>query len=187
VADTLSTEIPYSAENAFGTEVALVMALFRDISVSNYRVIIRGVQAGQSVDAVASALARFSKKTPEKIHSLLSSGRDLVAKRTPDMQPALRYKQLLEKMGCACHIQAEITPTDDDPGNSITSLTGLTAQPSASAASPRDFTYNNTPIGMRIREISKLLRLKELVGATVLGFLGYYAWANHVFDSLLGS
>lgn len=157
--------------------------------MSNYRVVIRGVQAGQSADAVASALAQFSKKTPDKLRSLLLSGRDLVAKRTPDMQPALRYKQMLEKMGCACVIEAEIVARKDkDVSNSITtSITSLTMPPSTGTTAPRDYNYGKTPIGLRLREIARLLRFRELTGLAVLASVLYYGWTNNLLDDFLRS
>jgi hypothetical protein len=150
--------------------------------MSNYRVVIHGVMAGQSADAVAESLARFSKKTPQMLKALLLSRRNVLAKRTPDMQPALRYKQMLEKMGCACRIDAEITTSEDTDGNAaITSLTNLTMSQPNGTTGARDFQYKSTPIGMQLVEVLRIFRLKELIGMAVLASAFYYGWANNLF------
>jgi hypothetical protein len=146
--------------------------------VSNYRIVIRGVLPGHSAEQVAAALARFSKKSPEKLQALLMSGKDLLAKRTPDMQPALRYKQMLEKMGCACHINAEITErtNNDVSENIVTSLTNLTMSRPSGTAAPRDFKYQRAPLGVQLQELMRLL--KPMTAITIFGSAVYYGWVH---------
>jgi len=149
--------------------------------MSNYRIIIRGVLPGHSADGVALSLARFSKKPPEKLKALLLSGKDLLAKRPPDMQPALRYKQMLEGMGCACHINAEITgkPDAEDGDNVVTSLTSLTTSRTGSTTAAQSFRYQRTPIAVQMRELSRLV--KPLIATAIMGSAVYYGWAHGIF------
>lgn len=152
--------------------------------MSNYRVIIRGVQAGQSADQVALALARYSKKTPERLRSLLLSGRAVLAKRTQESQAAMRYKQMLEKMGCRCNIEAEITEPANAAANNgtTTSLTGFTTSSPGATPAARDFQYRKAPIRIRLREMMRLSRLKALIGiAFVVAVFYYYGWVNGFF------
>jgi hypothetical protein len=149
--------------------------------VSNYRIVIHGVRPGYSTEQVAQQLARFSKKPPATLRSLLSSNRPLLAKRTPDMQPALRYKQLLEQLGCDCKIEAEITrePSASNTNNATTSLTDFTTSPSGSALPPaREFQYRKASFRTHFRDLINRLRLKQLTLISFLGVLFYYGWAN---------
>jgi hypothetical protein len=76
--------------------------------VANYRIIVNGVQPGRSVDEVVEALSRMSMKSPAFLHQLLD-GRKVVIKRTFEVQKAVKYRRALEKIGCVCTIEADMT------------------------------------------------------------------------------
>jgi len=79
--------------------------------MANYRIIVNGVQPGRSVDEVAAALSRMSMKSPAFLRQLLD-GRKVVIKRTFEVQKAVKYRRALEKIGCVCTIEADMSQPD---------------------------------------------------------------------------
>jgi hypothetical protein len=147
--------------------------------VSNYRVVLRGVLEGRSVDAVAEALSRLSGKAPSVLRPMLASGKTLIAKRTVDVQKAVKYKQALEKIGCRCLIEAEITENIPMPKTDASVTVNLTTNVEARAQSPtmsRQFEYAKTPVSARFIAAGRVLRVKEWIGLAALGVMLYYGW-----------
>jgi len=138
--------------------------------MSNCKVVLRGVKEGHSVDDVVEALARYSKKPPERLRAILLSGKDAVAKRTPDAQQAMKYKKMLDEIGCRCVVEAEITGTSSSVESMTSSLTNLTEGASASPSVQREYQYASTPLSVRL----KMLRLPILLAVALA--LGYFAW-----------
>jgi hypothetical protein len=144
-------------------------------TVSNYKIVVRGVAENKSADQVAEALAKMSLKPASVFKSLLVSG-GLVVKRTGEVQKAVRYKKVLEQIGCICVIEAEITPAGDQTAPSATVNLTASYDANANIANPREFQYANYPVGARLRSIAGTLRLKEWL--TVVAFVSvvfYYA------------
>ncbi len=146
--------------------------------MSNYRVVLRGVMAGRSVDQVAAALARLSNKTPQALKPMLS-GKPVVAKRTDEVQKAVRYKKALEKIGCVCVIEAEITtgtvaksvalPTESAISVNLTTVTDSSPPPA------REYEYAKPPTAARLRALFNPLGLKEwLIIGALLVILCYF-------------
>src|SRR5688572_11111789 len=135
--------------------------------MSHYQIILRGVTNGQSIDQVVESLARYSKKSPEALRALLTSGRDVIANRTLDEQHAVRYKQALEKIGCVCVIQAKITaPPAGSRADSNTSVlvTNFTDGHSGNHAVAREYQYASAPLAVRMRAITDTARMTMWVG-----------------------
>lgn len=92
--------------------------------VSNYRIVVRGIKPGRSVDQIVLSLARYSKKSTPQLRALLTSGKTIVAKRTALAQQAMQYKQFLDKLGCDCLVEAEITGRSDAINSTSVLVTG---------------------------------------------------------------
>src|SRR5688572_8179455 len=143
--------------------------------MSHYRIILRGVTEGRSVDEVAQSLARFSKKPPETLRTLLTSGRDVVAKRSTEVQHAMKYKQALENIGCVCVIQAAITaiPEGSSADRSTSVLvTNLTSGRTSAPVEAKEYQYANPPLGMRMRGVA------VGIGVAAATAAAYYGWIN---------
>jgi hypothetical protein len=142
--------------------------------MSHYRIMLRGVVKDRSVDEVVQALARYSKKPPDVLRSLLTSGRDVVAKRTAEVQYAMKYKQALENIGCICVIQAEITASSGTPtsdGSTSVLVTSFTTA-QASTAAAREYQYAKPPLAVRMRGMTAWL------GVTAMLAVAYFGWKN---------
>lgn len=140
-------------------------------SVSNYRILLRGVKPGRSIEEVVTALARYSKKPPDALRSLLRSGKPLVAKRTTEAQQATRYKLLLEKLGCDCLIEAEITERADSANTTSVLVTESYSDPQS--VPRRGVTYAQQS---RFGALVEALHLKAVAVLAVLLGAAYYGW-----------
>jgi hypothetical protein len=73
---------------------------------STYRIIIRGVRPGQTLDRVAERLAELFKMRVDEVTAILTE-RAMTIKRGVDLETAAKYQASLEKRGCACLIEPE--------------------------------------------------------------------------------
>lgn len=148
------------------------------IPVSNYRILLRGVKPGRSIDEVVSALARYSKKSPDQLRVLLTSGKSMVAKRTALAQQATQYKMLLDKLGCDCVIDAEITKGADSPNNTSVLVTDV-ADASYEGAARRGVSYaQTTRFGELADSIKRIFSPKKLLVLAVLFAALYFGWQH---------
>ena len=145
--------------------------------VSNYRIVLRGTKPGRSVDEVAQALARYSKKSPEKLRALLSSGKHMVAKRTTQAQQATQYKLLLEKLGCDCMIEAELTEPTDSVNVTSVLVTDVADAYSDEAAPRRGVTYaQRSRFSELMESIGRVFRPSVLLVLAILLAVLYFGW-----------
>jgi hypothetical protein len=145
--------------------------------MSHYRIMLRGVVKGRSVDEVVQSLARFSKKPPEALRTLLTSGRDVVAKRVAEVQHAVKYKQALENLGCVCVIQAEITAPSDAPaseGSTSVLVTSFTTGQASVQASAREYQYASPPLAVRMRGMTAWLGVVAMLAVAYYGWKSFY-------------
>jgi hypothetical protein len=144
--------------------------------VSNYRILLRGVKPGRSVDEVVRALTRYSRKSPEQLRTLLTSGKPMVAKRTGLAQQATQYKLLLDKLGCDCLIEAEITGPADSSRTTSVLVTDVTD--SSYGVAPRTgVTYvQHTRLGELVENIERVFRPTMLLVLTILFVVIYFGW-----------
>lgn len=143
--------------------------------MSNYRIILRGIKPGRSVDEVVNALARYSKKPPEKLRALLTSGKPMVAKRTALGQQATQYKLLLEKLGCDCIIEAEITNRPDSPNNTSVLVTDVAD--SDERTPRRGVTYVQSTRAQEFMEtIGRVFRPGRILLLVILLVVLYFGW-----------
>lgn len=143
--------------------------------MSNYRIVLRGIKPGQSVAQVADALARYSKKSPDKLRALLGSGKYMVAKRTTVAQQATQYKLLLERLGCDCVIEAEITRPEDSTHTTSVLVTDIADD--ANATPRRGINYVQPTRLQEVRErLAPMLWPGVLVGVGVLLVVFYLHW-----------
>ena len=155
--------------------------------MSNYKLVVRGVVSGRSVDEVAEALARMSKRPANELRSLLKS-RPMVVKRTAEVEKAVRYKKALEQIGCECMIEAEIKPNSStaspapaDPSMASISVNVTSAFIAANTPTgPRQFDYAHYPMGARLRSVATVLRLKEWISVGVFASLVLYYYNNYL-------
>lgn len=144
--------------------------------MSNYRIVLRGVKPGRSIDGVAQALGRYSKKAPEKLHALLTSGKSIVAKRTALAQQAMHYKRLLDKLGCDCFIEAEITGPADSSNITSVLVTDV-AGPSSDAALGRGVAYvQHTRLQELAEKIGRAFRPGRSLPLLILLVVLYFGW-----------
>ena len=141
--------------------------------MANYRIIVNGVKPGRSVDEVVEALSRMSMKSPAFLRQLLD-GRRVVIKRTFEVQKAVKYRRALEKIGCVCTIEADMTAPE---------APAITVDFTNSPDSPdiqrevREIEYASKPGGWR--GLGKYLGVGEwvLIGVLLLSaaYYGYKA------------
>ncbi len=142
--------------------------------MSNYRILLRGVKPGRSVDEVVQALARYSKKSPEQLRALLTSGKPMVAKRTAIAQHATQYKLLLDKLGCDCLIDAEITTRADS--SHTTSVLVTDVADSSYGAPRRGVTYlQKTRFGEFVENVGRVFRPGIVL---ILFVVLYFGWLH---------
>jgi hypothetical protein len=145
--------------------------------VSNYRILLRGVKPGRSADQVALALARYSKKTPEQLRALFASGKHMVAKRTALAQEATKYKLLLDKLGCDCLIEAEITNPAEATGNTSVLVTDV-ADAAYTGAPRRGVTYAQASRSRELAEkIGSAFRSRPFL-LLILCVALYFGWQH---------
>lgn len=149
--------------------------------MSNYRIILRGTQPGRSVDEVADALARYSKKSPDKLRELLGSGKHMVAKRTDVAQQAAHYKLLLEKLGCDCFIEAEMTkPTEQHHTTSVLVTDTVDAR-AVEAVPRRGVTYvQHSRFGEMVEHLGRKFWSGMAAGVIILLAVFYMRWQGIV-------
>jgi hypothetical protein len=144
--------------------------------VSNYRILLRGVKPGRSVDEVVRELARFSRKSPEQLRALFVGGKPMVAKRTALAQQATKYKLLLDKCGCDCIIEAEITHRADSHHTTSVLVTDV-ADSSHEGAPRRGVTYaQQTRFGEFMENIVRMFRPTMLLVLVILFVVLYFGW-----------
>lgn len=71
-----------------------------------YRVAIEGVRQDFETDQVVGELVALFKQTPEQVRALLA-GKGVVVKKGVDLATANKYREALERRGCACLIAPE--------------------------------------------------------------------------------
>ena len=145
--------------------------------MSNYRVMLRGIKPGRSVDDVVAALARYSRKSPVQLRALLTSGKPMVAKRTALAQQATQYKLLLDKLGCNCVIDAEITSAVDDSPHATSVLVTDVADSSYQGSLRRGVTYvQKTRFQEFVHSIGQAFRPRILLGLVIVLAVLYFGW-----------
>lgn len=141
----------------------------------NYRIVVCGVMSGRSVDDVAESLAKMSLKPSATLRSLLD-GRRVVIKRTFEVQKAAQYKRTLESIGCVCLIEADASAPPDPSVPAITvNFTTGTDNPTLPHNTVREYVYAKTP-RLGIREIFRILRIKEWIAVAVLLLALYHGY-----------
>jgi len=143
--------------------------------VSNYRVLLRGIKPGRSVDEVVRALAPYSKKSPEQLRALLTSGKHMVAKRTALAQHATQYKLLLDKLGCDCLIEAEITSRADISHTTSVLVTGVADSSNGSAPRRGVMYVQQTRFGEFVRNVRRVFRPAIML---ILFVALYFGWLH---------
>jgi hypothetical protein len=136
--------------------------------MANYRIIVSGVQPGRSVDEVVAALSKMSMKSPAFLRQLLD-GRKVVIKRTFEVQKAVKYRRALEKIGCVCTIEADMTAPE---GPAIT--VDFTNSPDRDIpTAPREIEYASKP-RFNWQSWRKYLGTGEWIIISVLLLAGLY-------------
>ncbi len=107
---------------------------------------------------------------------MLTSGKHMVAKRTALAHKATQYKLLLDKLGCDCLIEAEITSRADSPNNTSVLVTDV-ADSSYGAAPRRGVTYvQQTRFGEFVENIRRVFRPTMSLVLVILFVVLYFGW-----------
>lgn len=102
----------------------------------------------------------------------------MVAKRTALAQEATKYKLLLDKLGCDCSIEAEITNPREATGNTSVLVTDV-ADSSYEGAARRGVTYvQTTRLGELAIKVRQTLESRTLLVFVFLAAVVYFGWQH---------
>ena len=135
-----------------------------------YRVVVRGIKPGHSLDEVVEALSRLLKMRPAMLRLALD-GRKMVFMRTTDVQRAAAHRRTLEMMGCACSVETErpAPPPADDQAFTVNFATAA-----IDPAPGRNFQFAQPPT--RRKMLVNYLRANRIslgIAAVLLLYLVY--------------
>jgi hypothetical protein len=146
--------------------------------MSNYRVIVRGVKPGRTIDEVVESLSKLSLKSPAVLREVLD-GRRVIVKRTFEVKKAATYQRTLSKIGCVCTIEADdaVRSGGDTTAPAITvNVTSALENRAVLPSMGREFVYAKAPPLVGLRGTLQFIRMREFGLVVLLLVVLYYGY-----------